>query len=84
MSDRVLPLLVVYAFYLNPIVKVSVTYVTPDWFYLWMEFPPIGHSAILHIETTGLIDHWIFGLCFSEIILVYIDYIFGCLFILIW
>jgi len=46
MSDRVLPLLVVYVFYLNHIVKVSVTYVLV--FYLWMVFPPIGHSAILH------------------------------------
>jgi len=33
MSDRVLPLLdCVYVFYVNPIVYVLVTYVTPDWF----------------------------------------------------
>jgi len=25
-------------------------------FYLWVVFPPIGHSAILHLETTGLIE----------------------------
>jgi len=39
MSDRVLPLLVVYVLF---------TDVTPGCFYLWMVFPPIGHAAILH------------------------------------
>jgi len=35
-------------------------------FYLWVVFPPIGHSAILHLETTGLIEHWSFGFAFHR------------------
>jgi len=38
-----------------------VTYVTPDWFLHVGGFPSIGPSAILHLETTGLIEHWSFG-----------------------
>ena len=53
MSDRVLPLLVVYVY-------VLFTYVTPDWFLLVDGFPSNWSLCHFTLEATGLIKNWNF------------------------
>ena len=66
MSDRVLPLIVYMCFTLILLYKYCSLMSHLIVFYQWMVFPPIGHSAILHLETTGLIEHWSFGFAFHR------------------
>jgi len=62
MSDIVLPLLVVYVFYFNPIVKVLVTYVTPDCFLHVDGFPSdwsLCHFYIRDNRSYWTLELWI-------------------------
>jgi len=64
MSDRVLPLLVIYVFYLKSIVYVLVINVTSDWFVpVTVDgFPSNWSLCHFTCGATGLFENWNFGI----------------------